>query len=113
MTFLNKTYGPESVVRVYDFNSGSNGTLLLSSPVGDYQDMLLLPVTGVFYNGTLVAVISGYTLPYDVEAPIRLALEHKLVVLLGYDGELHYIGSEKKRAELEMLFLYNSLPSGS
>lgn len=113
IAFLNETYGPDSIVRVYDFNSGENGSLLLDSLIGDYSDMLLLPVTGVFYNGTLVAVISGYTLPYDVEGPIKLALKNRLVVLVGYDGSLHYVGSEKKRAELEMLFLYNRLPSGA
>ena len=113
ISFLNRTYGPESIVRVYDFNSGKNSTLLLDSLIGDYSDMLLLPVTGVFYNGTLVAVISGYTLPYDVEGTIELALRYQLVVLLGYDGEIHYVGSDKKRAELEMLFLYNRLPPGS
>ena len=112
IAFINETYGSESIVRFYDFKSGENGTLIVNSLIGEHKDMLMLPITGVFYNGTLVAVISGYTEPYDVEGRIKIALKHQVVILVGYGGEMHYIGNDKKRAELESLFLYNRLPSG-
>jgi len=91
-----------ATVVVYTVN-GSMGELF--EALEEYPSMRAFPLTGVFYNGTLVAVISGYTEPYDVESVISRALRYNVLVLVGYDGSVRYVGSAEKRARFEELFL--------
>ncbi len=112
LNFLSETYGNDSIV-FYEISNGTNNTIVSKGFLVDYPEMGYLPITGIAYNGTLVAIVSGYNLPYDVEGLIKIALQYRVLVIKDPSGKIHYVGSAEKRAALEEVFLYNRLPSGS
>gem|GEM_PF-6228895 len=112
LKFLSETYGNDSIV-FYEITNGTNDTIISDGFLGDYPDMSYLPITGIAYNGTLVAIVSGYNIPYEVEGLIKMALKYHVLVIKEPSGSIQYVGSAEKRAALEEIFLYNRLPSGS
>jgi hypothetical protein len=111
LAFLTERYGNDSVV-FYDIEKGSNGTVLAQGFLDHYPDMNYLPIVGIAYNGTLVAIVSGFSQLFNVEDLIKLSLRYKLIVMEDPSGGIHYAGNSK-RALLEEVFIHNRLPSGS
>lgn len=107
--YLTEEYGSDSIV-FYEINEGNNRTIVLEGLLNEYSTLTSLPITGISYNGTLVAVISGFNEPYDVEGPIKTALKYRVVFIRDSEGNTMYTGSKTKRAVLEAVFLYNMLP---
>ncbi|WP_456398160.1 hypothetical protein [Palaeococcus sp. (in: euryarchaeotes)] len=103
-------FGKESIT-FYLTYEGKNATILYKGIFEMFPTFRWIPVIGITYNGTLVAVVDAYLSPDEVEGLIKDALRLKLVIVEGPSEEIYYVGNDTKRAILESIFIKNKLPN--
>ncbi len=109
LAYLQERYGNNSVT-FYELQNGSNNTILVEGLFKNYPHIQTVPVIGIAYNGTIVAVIVGFIQPLPIEELVGIGLKYHTVAVTTPDGGIYYIGNREKREALNEIFIYNRLP---
>jgi len=106
---ITAAYGPGSVT-FYDINSGDNGTVLYKGVFEKFPEFTnIVPIIGVTYNGSLIAVIQGYDGLSTLNTTLEQALQYGFPIVVYANGNFDYISSDDVHY-LEVVFKENRLP---